>query len=659
MQCDFGGYATKNDLRCADGRIIRQNAFRANDGQRVPLVWSHQHKDPELVLGHAILENRSDGTYAYCYCNETPKGKLTKEIVKHGDVTAFSIFANHLKQDGSSVMHGNIVEVSLVLSGANPGAKIENAMLKHEDGYYEDLEEEATIFNGINIEHSDADVEHVLEHADEKEETLKDEQGKDSKEEEESKTEESNTNDDNETIGDVLDSMTEKQRAVTQYLVGLASEQETADEDDDDEVAHEGAEGAIVGEIQNGGNTVKHNVFDSEGYDGGSQIDVNGLFEATMKDAKNRGSFKDAFLHHAEEYGIQLGENTDTYDSTFAHADDDVDDVAKYGLTNPEIMFPNAQWLTNEPLIINYDQTWVNKIMTGIGKTPFSRVRTHDADIRIEEARARGYVKASEKAEIFYSVAKRETTPTTVYVKSKFDRDDVQDITNFSVVNYTRTNIMRPKLNEETARAILLGDGRSASSEDKISETNIRPIIHDDEHYTVRTVLTKGLDNVYDMIEEIGSSHDEFKGKGRISFFTTFKIHNKMKWAKDIDNRRVYKNGDSELIGDLNVNEIIDVDTFMDDLTVTYKGSKYKVMGVKVTLGDYNVGTDRGSDIFNAEDFDIDFNQYKFLMETRMSGALTRFHSAQVFLLPVSTTGGSSSGSGGTQTQSTQGSSKN
>lgn len=652
MQYDFGGYATKNNLRCADGRIIRQNAFQANDGQRVPLVWSHQHKDPELVLGHAILENRSDGTYAYCYCNDTPKGKLAKEIVKHGDVTAFSIFANHLQQDGSSVMHGNIVEVSLVLSGANPGAKIENAMLKHEDGFYEDLEEEATIFNGINIEHSD--VEHKDDTSDG--DTLEHAEGEKKSEKDDSKSEEKS--EDDETIGDVLDSMTEKQLATTEYLVGLAAQQGMVDEDDDDEVAHEGAEGAIVGEIQNGGNIVKHNVFDAEGAES-IQIDTKGLFEATMKDAKNRGSFKDAFLHHAEEYGIQLGENTDTYDSTFAHADDDVDDVAKYGLTNPEIMFPNAQWLTNEPLIINYDQTWVNKIMTGIGKTPFSRVRTHDADIRIEEARARGYVKASEKAEIFYSVAKRETTPTTVYVKSKFDRDDVQDITNFSVVNYTRTNIMRPKLNEETARAILLGDGRSASSEDKISETNIRPIIHDDEHYTVRTVLTKGLDNVYDMIEEIGSSHDEFKGKGRISFFTTFKIHNKMKWAKDIDNHRVYKNGDSELIGDLNVNEIIDVDTFMDDLTVTYKGSKYKVMGVKVTLGDYNVGTDRGSDIFNAEDFDIDFNQYKFLMETRMSGALTRFHSAQVFLLPVATTGGSSSGSGGTQTQSAQGSSKN
>lgn len=633
MKYDFSGYATKNDLRCADGRIIRQDAFRANDGQTVPLVWSHQHKDPSLVLGHALLENREDGVYTYGTFNNTPKGKIAKELVEHGDVQAFSIFANRLKQDGSNVMHGNIVEVSLVLSGANPGAKIENAMLRHEDGFYEDIEEEATIFNDLNLEHADEnldenhtdDVDHTIEHADQ----------------EDSKVDEKDEkNDSDRTVGDVLDSLNEEQLATVQYLVGLAAQEGAEDTGTDDE-------------NQNGGNTVAHNAFDQSEYGENDSIDREGLFNATMKDAQTMGSFKKAFLTHADEYGVALGSSTDTYDNTIAHADSD---LLEYGLANPDIMFPNAHWLTNEPEIINYDQAWVNKIMTGIGKTPFSRVRTHDADIRIEEARARGYVKASEKAEIFYSVAKRETVPTTVYVKTKFDRDDIQDITSFDVVNYTRTNVMRPKLNEETARAILLGDGRSASSDDKISEINIRPILLDDEHYTVRTILTNGLDNVYDMIEEISSSHDQFKGKGSITFFTTFQIHNKMKWARDIENHRVYKNGDSELIGDLNVNEIVDVDTFMDDLTVEYKNKTYKVMGIKVCLSNYNVGTDRGSDIFNAEDFDIDFNQYKFLMETRMSGALTRFHSAQVFLLPVKTDSGTggTGGTGGTQTQSAQ-----
>ncbi len=623
MKYDFCGYATKNDLRCADGRIICRDAFRGNDGQTVPLVWSHQHADPDLVLGHALLENRPDGVYTYCSFNDTPKGKVAKELVKHGDVACFSIFANHLKQDGPSVMHGNIVEVSLVLSGANPGAKIENAVLNHGDGFYEDIDEEATIYNSANIELP----EDHLSHADDgKDEDKKDSEKKETQvaddKKEEPKQDESKKSEDR-TVKDVLDTMNEEQLKTVEFLVGMAVQEDPNDHVDDDVDEDDD-------KLQNGGNTVAHhNVFEGN-TETFADIDADGLFHAAFEDAKRSGGrFKDAFLRHAEEYGVKLGDDTSTYDTTIAHADLD------YGLANPEIVFPNAQWYTKEPEVINYDQTWVNKVMSGIGKTPFSRVRTHDADIRIEEARARGYVKASEKAEGFYKIAKRETTPTTVYTKQKFNRDDIEDITDFSVVNYTRTNIMRPKLNEEIARAILFGDGRAASSQDKINETNIRPIVLDDDHYTVHTVLGSTLDDVYPMIEEISGSHNLFKGRGHVTFFTTFAIHNKMKWAKDIQKHRVYSNGDAELIGDLNVNEIVDVDTFMDNLVIDYNDAKYRVVGIKVALGDYNVGTDRGNNIFNAEDFDIDFNQYKFLMETRMSGALTRFHSAQVFMIPV------------------------
>ena len=627
MDYDFGGYATKNDLLCADGRVIRRDAFKDNDGQTVPLCWAHKHNDPDAVLGHALLENRDDGVYAYCRFNDTPKAKTARELVKHGDVTSFSIFANHLKQQGQNVVHGMINEVSLVLSGANPGAKIVQSAIQHsdDDGLWDEiLDDEATIYNGLNLEHSEG-VDSVIEHADDEK--------KDPEKKEESVADEKETENEDETIGDVIDGFSDKERKVVEFLVGMAASGALKDEEEDDS------------ENQNGGNTVKHNAFeDQENTIMHSDVDTQGFFEAVMNDAKgNGGRFKDAFLRHAEEFGVALGDDTSTSSGTIAHAagsaeNADGKEPFAYGLTNPSILFPDAQFVRPGLDLIDYDKTWVNKIMSGVGKTPFSRIRTQDADIRIEEARARGYVRTNEKSDIFYTAARRETTPTTVYVKTKFNRDDVQDITSFDVVNFTRTQIMRPKLNEELARAILIGDGRSASHQDKINELCIRPVLNDDEHYTIRTVLSHGVNDVYDMIEEIGASADQFKGTGSTSFFTTFAIHNKMKWAKDNENRRIYSNGsDGGLLGDLNVNEIVEVDNFMDNLIYNYQGTDYKVIGIKVSLKDYNVGTDRGGDIFNAEDFDIDFNQYKYLMETRMSGALTRFHSAQVFLLPLET----------------------
>lgn len=621
MDYDFGGYATKNDLLCADGRVIRRDAFKDNDGQTVPLCWAHKHNDPDAVLGHALLENREDGVYAYCRFNDTPKAKTAKELVKHGDVTSFSIFANHLKQQGQNVVHGMINEVSLVLSGANPGAKIVQSAIQHSDdnGLWDEiLEDEATIYNGLNLEHS----EPIIEHADDSEK-------EEPKGKEENVADEKTKPEEEETVGDVIDTLNDKQRKVVEFLVGAAAASSEIEEDDS--------------ENQNGGNTVKHNAFeDQENTIMHSDVDTQGFFEAVMNDAKgNGGRFKDAFLRHADEFGVALGDDTSTYSGTIAHAagsaeNADGKEPFSYGLTNPSILFPDAQFVRPGLDLIDYDKTWVNKIMSGVGKTPFSRIRTQDADIRIEEARARGYVRTNEKSDIFYTAARRETTPTTVYVKTKFNRDDVQDITSFDVVNFTRTQIMRPKLNEELARAILIGDGRSASHQDKINELCIRPILNDDDHYTIRTILNNDVDDVYDMIEEIGSSADQFKGTGTTTFFTTFAIHNKMKWAKDNENRRIYSNGsDGGLLGDLNVNEIVEVDNFMDNLTYSYNGTDYKVIGIKVSLKDYNVGTDRGGDIFNAEDFDIDFNQYKYLMETRMSGALTRFHSAQVFLVSL------------------------
>ena len=624
MDYDFGGYATKNDLLCADGRVIRKDAFKDNDGQTVPLCWAHKHNDPDAVLGHALLENRDDGVYAYCRFNGTPKAKTARELVKHGDVTSFSIFANHLKQQGQNVVHGMINEVSLVLSGANPGAKIVQSAIQHsdDDGLWDEiLEDEATIYNGLNLEHSIP----VIEHADDKKEEPN------TKGEDESMDDEKKTQDSDETIGDVLDTLNEKQRKVVEFLVGTAAMSEPPEDDD---------------ENQNGGNEVKHNAFEGqEDYIMHSDIDTQEFFDTVMNDAKgNGGRFKDAFLRHAEEFGVALGDDTSTFSGTIAHAagsaeNADGKEPFAYGLTNPSVLFPDAQFVRPGLDLIDYDKTWVNKVMSGVGKTPFSRIRTQDADIRIEEARARGYVRTNEKSDIFYTAARRETTPTTVYVKTKFNRDDVQDITSFDVVNFTRTQVMRPKLNEELARAILIGDGRSASSQDKINELCIRPVLNDDEHYTIRTVLQNDVDHVYAMIEEIGASADQFKGTGTTTLFTTFATHNKMKWAKDNENRRIYSNGsDGGLLGDLNVNEIVEVDNFMDNLTYNYQGTDYKVIAIKVSLKDYNVGTDRGGDIFNAEDFDIDFNQYKYLMETRMSGALTRFHSAQVFLVADSST---------------------
>lgn len=635
---DFGGYATRADLQCADGRVIRRDAFKDNDGQEVPLVWGHQHNDPELVLGHALLENREDGVYAYCKLNGTPKAKVAKELVRNGDIHAFSIYANNLVQNGKDVMHGVIREVSLVLSGANPGALIENTAFAHGDGFLEAVEDEATIFNGFNLERDDS-FEHASNTAsnDNKDDSQDDSQDDSDKQESgnDNRTE-TDMGAEDKTIGDVIETLNPEQKKVLDFLVGKALMEEPPkdrddqndDEDDDQHVRS---------------SEMKHNAFEDDTHIAHSAIDEQGLFDAVMNDARNGGGrFKDAFLRHAEEYGVVIGDEN-TFDGTIMHAagsasNADGKEPFNYGLANPSIMFPDAHWATNEPDLINYDQTWVNAVMNGIGKIPFSRIRTHDADIRIEEARAKGYVRTNEKSDVFYSVAKRETTPTTVYIKTQFNRDDIQDITSFDVVNYTRTQIMRPKLNEELARAILFGDGRSASSADKINENCIRPVLTDDEHYTVRTVLAHDEDKIYDMIEEIGAAQEDFKGKSAATFFTTFRIHNKMKWAKNDVGDRIYKGGDAELIGDLGVNSIVEVENFMDNLVTTYDGTDYRVVGIKVSLGDYNVGTDRGGSIFNAEDFDIDFNQYKYLMETRMSGALARFHSAQVFLVPYTWT---------------------
>ncbi len=616
---DFSGWATRNGLLCSDGRTIEQDAFANDTGKVVPLVWQHQHNSPENVLGHALLENRSEGVYAYCSFNDTDSAKIAKELVEHGDINSLSIHANKLKQKGGHVLHGVIREVSLVLSGANPGALIDSPVLTHSDGTYETLDDEATIYTGHLLSNYSGEVE--LEHADEEED-----------EEKEGKEEVSN----DKTVKEVFDSLNEEQKQVVYFLIGKALEGDKggmshADEDDKPE------------EIQNGGGKTVKQVFDTlteeqkkvvyfmigkalEDKKNGKAVEEDeeavehsyywededdmkyNVFEGEelmhdaltqdqlstiIKDAKKCGSLKESFLEHADEYGIE----------------------------NIDYLFPEAKDINSgAPEFIKRPDTWVTKVMGAVHHTPFSRIKSVFADITADEARAKGYLKGHLKKEEVFSLLKRTTTPQTVYKKQRLDRDDQVDIVDFDVVAWLKTE-MRAMLNEELARAFMFGDGRLSSDDDKINETNIRPIISDADLYTIKVDVETGETDdatAKNIIRGAIKARKDYRGSGNPTLYVGEEWLSNMLLLEDNLGHAMYKT-EAELATKMRVKEIVAVPD-----EIIPEG----FYGVIVNLTDYNVGADKGGAVNMFDDFDIDYNQMKYLIETRCSGALTKPYSA-------------------------------
>lgn len=613
MEYDFSGWATRNNLKCSDGRTIMKDAFKDNDGQTVPLVWNHQHDDPLNVLGHALLENRDEGVYAYCKLNDTPSAEHVKLAIKHGDISALSIYANRLQQRAGDVFHGAIREVSLVLSGANPGAFIDSVM-----AHGEESDEEAIIYTGedITLSHAEDEIqesEDELEHAD------------DSKEEKNMSNEQNNE----ETVKDVIDSMSEKQKTVMYALIGEALES------NGDDIEHS----------EGGNNAMKHNVFDNDNtYEGGvlCHADQSEILEMAKKPGMTFQSALDMF---AEENKLQH----DALSSGFAQ--DELDGNVSWLFPEYKDVRPGA------PELITNDQGWVGTVMNKVHKSPISRIRTSQVDIRnIEDLRAKGYTKGKEKTIAGnFRLVRRTTDPQTVYVKSALHRDDVVDITDFDYVQYLY-KIDRMNLNEELATAIMLGDGRDDGHEYKISAEHIRPIWTDDDLYTIHVDLDKATvakelqgedtqtyfgDNFVTaeaMVNTVLYARENFKGTGTPDMYITPHMLNVMLLARDRNGHRIYSSK-SELATALNVGAIHTAEQFEGKTRTTDAGEK-KLLALIVNLADYSLGATKGGEITHFTDFDIDFNQLKSLLETRCSGALTRVYSAIAIEEPVATTEG-------------------
>ena len=591
---DFSGWATKANLKCSDGRIIRQDAFKDNDGQKVPLVWNHKHDATTQVLGHALLENRDGGVYAYCKFNETESGKTAKELVKHGDVDKLSIYANQLKQQGPNVIHGNIREVSLVLAGANPGALIEDVMMHSADGDYI-LEDECIIHTGDYFEVSD-EKKDELEHA-----------------EDETMDENKNKKEGEKTVKDVIDTMNEEQQTVMYALIADAMEG-NFNEDEDDE----------------GGNEdMKHNVFENE--ENNTNV-LSHADEATIIDmakAPSVGSLQHAMEIYAEENSLQ------------------------HGIDQIEQLFPEYKDVKpGAPELLERDQTWVGVVMNKAHKSPISRIRTRQADARAAELRAKGYKKGNQKTlSANIKLLSRTTDPQTVYRKDELHRDDILDITDFDVVSY-QYGIMRRNLEEDIAMAILIGDGRDDVDPDKISEDHIRSIWHDDELYTIHadvdiaaaraelqgTDTNKHFGDNYIYAEAIITAalyaRERYKGSGSLDFFCTPHLLNVMLLARDLNGRRIY-DSKSDLAAALNVNAIYTVEQFEGKTRTAGEDQTKKLLGLFVNMADYQIGSTKGGEITKFNQFDIDFNKEKYLLETRLSGALTKVYSAIALEEPV------------------------
>ena len=548
---DFSGWATRNNLKCSDGRTILQDAFKHNDGQTVPMVWNHQHDGPMNVLGHALLENRKEGVYAYCVFNETEAGKNAKLLVKHGDVSALSIYANQLRQKGDNVVHGAIRELSLVLSGANPGAFIDSVMIHGEES-----DEEAVIYTSEKVE---------LFHADPPKEEPKKEAPK------------TDPPEDDETVADVFNTLSEKQKTVVYAMIGQALDGNNNQDDEGDD-------------------DMKQNVFDKD-----KEKDVlsHSDMEAIIADAKRYGSLKDATLAH--------------------------------GIDNIDYLFPDAKNVTNTPQFIQREMGWVQKVMTNVHNTPFSRIKSIYADITEADARAKGYIKGKLKVEEVFSLLKRSTTPTTIYKKQKLDRDDVVDITDFDVVAWLKSE-MRVMLDEEIARALLVGDGRLSSSDDKVNEGNIRPIWTDADLYTIKTPVEHVANATADQkakafIRAAVKSRKNYKGSGSPTLYATEDILTDCLLMEDTTGRIIYDSVD-KLATALRVKEIITVPVMESLSRTATDGKVYTLAAIVVNLSDYNVGADKGGAVNMFDDFDIDYNAQKYLIETRCSGALIKPYAA-------------------------------
>lgn len=574
MKYDFSGWATRNNIRCSDGRTILKDAFKQHDGQTVPLVWNHQHNESANVLGHAVLENRDEGVYAYCTFNDTEAGKNAKLLVEHGDVTALSIYANQLKQKGSNVMHGTIREVSLVLAGANPGAFIDS-VIRHG----EFCEDEAVIYTGeeLTLQHADDNASNKEDKVDEKNEKGDAKVDKNEK-----------------TIKDVVDSMSEEQKNVLYALVGQALEgkemAQSAIEENENNIEEDGGE-----------QEMKHNVFEGKETENKDVLSHDAM-ETILKDAKRYGSLKESFLAHAESYGIK--------------------DI--------EWLFPDAKNVNMPPDFIKRDDSYVQKVMRGVHHVPFSRIKSMHANITADEARAKGYIKGNRKKEEVFTLLKRTTTPTTIYKKQKLDRDDVVDITDFDVVAWLKME-MRMMLDEEIARAILVGDGRLSDSDDKINETCIRPISKDDDLYCVKASVAAAAAATDDdiakaFIKTVIKSRKEYKGSGSPTLFTTEDVITNCLLLEDKNGRVIYDTVD-KLATALRVKEIVAVEVMEGAKTKVNEVEK-PLMAIMVNLVDYYVGADKGGAVNMFDDFDIDYNQQKYLMETRCSGALVKPYSA-------------------------------
>jgi len=648
---DFSGYATKNDLECADGRIIRHNAFQDNDGTRVPLVWHHIHNTPDNVLGHADLENRDDGVYAFCSFNDTPQGLNAKTLVQHGDINSMSIYANNLKQQGANVIHGIIREVSLVMAGANPGAVIDPLSIRHSDSdgdvSYTDLDDEAIIYTGeYFLKHSD-DEETDVSNKDTQNDKL-DEQKSDSKSDSKSDKEQTvqdvidtmneeqknvlhflvsqalnessnsavkhsaddddaddaddatkSKSSDDKTVQDVIDSMNEEQKTVLAFLVGQALNDKKNGESSDKDVKHSGME-----------DYMKHNVFDAP--ENGTQELSHEVVASIINEAQHsgNGSLKSTFLAH--------------------------------GMENIDVLYPEAHLATPTPELISRDMSWVSKVWGALKKTPFGRIRTIAANITEYEARARGYVKGNQKVEEVISLLGRKTEPQTVYKLQKIDRDDVIDITDLDIVAWMKTE-MRTMLDEEIVRAVLVGDDRPSNDPSYINPQNIRPIYQDSDVYTIHDVVTIGASATFNdiadaIIEHAVLARKEYKGSGVPTMYASTDVITRMLLAKDQLGHRMYRN-ESELASALRVKEIVEVPVFdgvtrtaqvtstQGNQTVTTSETR-KLLALIVNLNDYSIGTDRGGEVNLFDDFDIDFNKYEYLIETRCSGALIKPYSA-------------------------------
>ena len=603
---DFTGWATKTGIKCTDGRTIMENAFADQDGQTVPLVWQHMHDDPDMVLGHAVLYNKKGGVWTEGFFNDSPKAKQAKMLVDNKDVTSLSIYANQLKQQGGNVIHGVIRELSVVLAGANMGATIDNVVLAHGDTVNE-LEDEAIIYSDeseelLFLEHSDEEVqEEPKTEPEKKEETetmAKEEKVLEHADGEGEKKDER-------TVKDVWDSMTEEQQQVCYYMIGQALENK------------DGGEEAEHSDESGDGMTMKMNVFDKET---NNEEVLSHADQAKIIDrAKKLGSMKDAWEEAKEDGGIL---------SHAVYNDDGTEQ--EYGIANIDYLFPDYQELNNPPDKIRRDDDWVNVVMGGVRKTPFARIKTTHANITMDEARAKGYIKGNEKKEEVFNLLKRTVDPQTVYKKQKFDRDDVIDITDFDVIAWTKAE-MRDMLNEEIARAILIGDGRDVEAEDKIKPDHIKPIWTDDDLYAVKVPVTAGSDDeatAKNAIRAMIKNRKNYKGSGNIIFFTSEDWLSEMLLIEDQMGHTLYKTV-QELATKLRVNRIVTVPQ-LENLTRTVGGATKKLIGIAVDLKDYSTGTNRRGQVEMFDDFDIDFNQYKYLIETRLSGMLIKPYSALI-----------------------------